>query len=132
MPKRIQRKRTKGWRTPVDAIYVGRPTVFGNPFIECTGRDGSTSIAVLDGNVCVLHIKKPCGSVADYYRDFVLGRLPSIRGIRGLTDQARNIRRKLVELKGWDLVCWCKPGEACHADVLLELANSQEAQSHAC
>ena len=31
MPKRIQRKRTKGWRMPADAIYVGRPTKWGNP-----------------------------------------------------------------------------------------------------
>jgi hypothetical protein len=31
MPKRIQRKRTKGWRMPENAVYVGRPTVFGNP-----------------------------------------------------------------------------------------------------
>ena len=30
-PKRIQRKRTKGWRMPEGAIYVGRPTDFGNP-----------------------------------------------------------------------------------------------------
>ena len=30
-PKRIQRKRTKGWRMPEGAIYVGRPTYFGNP-----------------------------------------------------------------------------------------------------
>jgi hypothetical protein len=27
------------------------------------------------------------------------------------------------ELRGKDLACWCKPGEPCHADVLLELAN---------
>lgn len=27
------------------------------------------------------------------------------------------------ELKGKDLVCWCAP-EACHADVLLEIANA--------
>jgi hypothetical protein len=27
------------------------------------------------------------------------------------------------ELRGRDLACWCKPGEPCHADVLLELAN---------
>ena len=26
MPKRIQRHRTKGWRMPGGAIYVGRPT----------------------------------------------------------------------------------------------------------
>jgi len=30
---------------------------------------------------------------------------------------------RLVELRGKDLACWCKPGNPCHADVLLELAN---------
>lgn len=44
MPKRIQRKRTKGWRMPEGAVYVGRPTKWGNPFTvaEC----GSASEAV--------------------------------------------------------------------------------------
>lgn len=32
MPKRIQRKRTKGWRMPENTIYVGRPTKWGNWF----------------------------------------------------------------------------------------------------
>lgn len=32
MPQRIQRKRTKGWRMPAGAVYVGRPTCFGNNF----------------------------------------------------------------------------------------------------
>ncbi len=31
-PIRIQRKRTKGWRMPDNAVYVGRPTKWGNPF----------------------------------------------------------------------------------------------------
>jgi len=31
-PKRIQRRRTKGWRIPAGAVYVGRPTKWGNPF----------------------------------------------------------------------------------------------------
>ena len=30
--KRIQRRRTRGWRMPEDAVYVGRPTRWGNPF----------------------------------------------------------------------------------------------------
>ena len=34
-PKRIQRKRTKGWRMPKGAVYVGRPSKWGNPF-ECS------------------------------------------------------------------------------------------------
>lgn len=29
----------------------------------------------------------------------------------------------LQELRGKNLACWCKPGQPCHADVLLELAN---------
>lgn len=32
MPQRVQRKRTKGWKAPESAVYVGRPTKWGNPF----------------------------------------------------------------------------------------------------
>ena len=38
MPKRIQRKRTKGWKMPEGAVYVGRPTKWGNPHRH-GGRD---------------------------------------------------------------------------------------------
>jgi Domain of unknown function (DUF4326) len=31
-PKRIQQRRTKGWRKPDGAISVGRPHKWGNPF----------------------------------------------------------------------------------------------------
>lgn len=31
------------------------------------------------------------------------------------------------ELRGKNLACWCRPGEPCHADVLLELANPESA-----
>ena len=31
-PKRIQRNRAKDWKMPANAIYVGRPTVWGNPY----------------------------------------------------------------------------------------------------
>lgn len=30
----------------------------------------------------------------------------------------------LHELRGKDLICWCAP-EACHADILVELANAR-------
>lgn len=30
--KRIQRKRSKGWRMPPNTVYVGRPSKFGNPY----------------------------------------------------------------------------------------------------
>jgi hypothetical protein len=31
-PKRIQRKRVKGWKMPPNTVYVGRPSKWGNPF----------------------------------------------------------------------------------------------------
>ena len=31
-PKRIQRRRTKGWRMGEGTVYVGRTTKWGNPF----------------------------------------------------------------------------------------------------
>ena len=37
--KRIQRKRTAGWRMPPNTVYVGRPTPFGNPYK--LGKDGN-------------------------------------------------------------------------------------------
>jgi hypothetical protein len=30
--KRVQRKRTKGWRMPPNTVYVGRGSLWGNPF----------------------------------------------------------------------------------------------------
>ena len=32
IPKRIQRKRTKGSKMPPNTIFVGRPSKWGNPF----------------------------------------------------------------------------------------------------
>lgn len=31
-PKRIQRKRTKGWKMPENTVYVGRGSKWGNPY----------------------------------------------------------------------------------------------------
>ncbi len=33
-------------------------------------------------------------------------------------------------LRGINLACWCKIGDPCHADVLLELANAPEVSEH--
>merc|ERR1712039_1070878 len=38
-------------------------------------------------------------------------------------DDGLPLRSKLGELRGLELGCWCKP-EACHADILAELANN--------
>eukprot|EP00434_Breviolum_minutum_P016684 symbB.v1.2.014708.t1/scaffold1080.1/size139481/4 len=38
-------------------------------------------------------------------------------------EDGRPLHEKLVQLRGLRLGCWCKP-EACHADILAELANA--------
>lgn len=37
--------------------------------------------------------------------------------------EAHHIAWVRENLAGKNLACWCKPGEPCHADVLLDLAN---------
>lgn len=93
MPQRIQRRRDKGWTMPEGVVYVGRPSVWGNPF-----------------------------NSVHSFRAWLAGTLPSApHGERRETLLAR-----LPELRGKDLACWCAPRAACHADVLIELANREE------
>lgn len=95
MPIRIQRKRTKGWKMPEGAVYVGRPTLMGNPFtVEEWGSREAASAAF---RTYMEH--HPHGrSLATFAREF---------------------------LRGKNLVCWCPLDQPCHADVLLEIANQQ-------
>lgn len=47
MLKRIQRKRTKGWRMPPNTVYVGRGSKWGNPFtVEKYGREGAVDMFI--------------------------------------------------------------------------------------
>ena len=44
-PRRLRRRRTKGWRMPAGAIYVGRPTKWGNPFVLPTRAESVEAFA---------------------------------------------------------------------------------------
>lgn len=105
-PKRIQRKRTKGWRMPEGAVYVGRPGRYGNPFVVGTMKflhnDG-------DGSVVVADIRDAQEAVA-YFRWYV--------------EASEHRLAQIAELRGRDLACWCPLDAPCHADVLLEIANA--------
>ena len=93
MPKRIQRKRTKGWRMPGNTVYVGRGSIWGNTFtVEQYGRENAVQM----------------------FRDYI-GHPNSPHGFEP---------EEIEQLRGKNLACWCREDQACHADVLLELANT--------
>ena len=124
MPNRIQRKRTKGWKTPLSscgcgkpARYVGRPTRWGNPFrVVATGYGFWT---VIDDNE--VDYREPTTGWADkYYAVLKSVRLYNM-DVRGRLAPYP----PLSNLRGHDLACWCPLSAPCHADVLLELANGE-------
>lgn len=96
MAERIQRKRIKGWKMPVNTVYVGRPSKWGNPF--------KVGIDAEDLNTCLL-----------YYEYWICDTIGSKNYLYNSLD--------ISELKGKNLACWCPLDKPCHADILLRLAN---------
>ena len=109
IPQRIQRKRTKGWKKPEGAAYVGRGTVWGNPY-----RVGDES-AFMSTGAPVFGLEEPL-TAEDVVQLYRLDLANSMLGPE-VYDRIR------THLAGKDLMCWCPLTQPCHADVLLELAN---------
>lgn len=116
-PKRIQRRRVKGWRMPHGAVYVGRPTVWGSPYRVV--RVGKVTWEVERFGRLIAAFTSRTGTEPRLY---AVDRLAlDLRRGRGpwSTDTIRN------ELAGLDLACWCPLDQPCHADILLTIANTQ-------
>ena len=113
-PRRIRRERSKGWRMPAGAIYVGRGSRWGNPFkVDPTNVGGYEDWR---RNV-------------DIWRDWpVIDAATAAEAFREMAMRSRQRRAELPRLAGHDLACWCALDAPCHADVLLELANPSQVQ----
>lgn len=113
---RYRRSRAKGWKMPARAIYVGRPTKWGNPYYPGCG----IGYAFFDQQMrpCTHDVSDPRVQVA-WFR-------------QTLSDMAKyqpdEFEEFIAPLRGRDLVCWCPLDCPCHADVLIELANSPRKQ----
>lgn len=83
--------RSKGGFDPCNAVLIGRPSPWGNPFVVGTHGTRTEVIAQYE------------------------------RWVRGQPAMVEAIKR---ELRGKDLVCYCKPA-ACHGDVLYQIANKE-------
>lgn len=93
-PKRVQLRRVKGYRKPVDAVVVTRSSKsFGNPY-RLDGKQDFIAASV----------------AVEWFQSYAVKRL--------ITEPDW-----LEPLRGRDLACYCQPMWPCHADVLLVLAN---------
>ena len=97
--RRIQLSRKRGWRMPPNTVIVSRPSKWGNPF-KRTAPGVGLGLAT-NSQVVAAFEEWLCTTEA---------------GLK-ILQQARQ------ELRGKNLGCWCKIGEACHGDVLLGIAN---------
>lgn len=126
---------------PEGAVYVGRPTMFGNPFqaykCKCCGywdvRDDNNVTYLVDhAYVRQPHVRadrqtwttKTCAvrEAVRLYNDELT------YWVGGRMEWAPGFREAVAALAGHDLACWCPLDQPCHADILLELANAQEDQ----
>ena len=149
VPSRIQRKRTAGWRMPDSAVYVGRPTVWGNPFAYKTFT-GLARVPAVDGSAWEYEGRISAdGAQHDFHHTDGRVTRHNVRWMtraecvevfrRALVTPTRDLRlwnragRSAMtpglvreQLAGRDLACWCPLDQPCHADVLLVVANGLE------
>lgn len=112
-PKRIQLRRTKGWRKPEGAIVVARPSKWGNPFRV----DACIEAGFADDE------DKARAVVVQAFADWLRGNRWADGSGPAADERHAAYLAAIPELRGRDLACWCPLDQPCHADVLLELAN---------
>lgn len=84
-------------KTPQAAIYIGRPSMFGNPYSH------------LKGDTLATVIVKTREEATANYKAYFLARVESDPLFKDAVET----------LRGHDLACWCMP-LSCHGDVILE------------
>ena len=109
-PKRVQLSRRKGFKLPPNTVNVARPSKWGNQFK--IGQMGHWD----DGHIYLeIFVKDAATAVSLFEKNL-------IRALNCCGDEM------LEPLRGKNLACWCKPGEPCHADVLMKYANYEHGQ----
>lgn len=133
-PVRVQRRRVKGWRMPENTVSVTRPGPFGNPFdlrreVHCWTalahgyRAGRIAASVAMFRAWILQGKPAVSEGCGIYLEVDGKSEPAAVSPPIAAGTPPSIERIKAELRGRNLACWCRPGDPCHADVLLEIAN---------
>ena len=138
-PVRIQRQRTKGWKMPPNTVCVTRPGKYGNPFNFTSAEFSFTALAFGCRGDRAGRIKAsvkafrewvgsdPTKRTVGFERGVVIEGPNKQRieiGARATAGRAPSLEEIRRDLRGKNLACFCALDQPCHADVLLELANT--------
>lgn len=116
-PKRLHRTRRRNARVPKGAVYVGRPTIWGNPFQGRAGISHARSVILYRA----------------WLADELTPRILACAGFGGheagaLYRWRERLLAQLDNIAGRNLQCWCPLTSAwCHADVLISFAAARAA-----
>ena len=120
MAERIQRKRTKGWKMPPNTVSVTRPGKWGNRW-----KVGDIVQRFSKEKICETFTIENNAQAVACFREDIEGHLANPKA-------EKIMRAALEELRGKNLACFCPLVDQlgnyspCHADVLLEIANSAD------
>jgi hypothetical protein len=120
VPSRIKLRRTAGWRKPANTVVVSRPGKWGNPY----NAANTPTIGYDEGQAYTLSDRERRAVSVELFKT-VVDR--DGEGEHRYPDREEIIR----ELAGRNLGCWCDVVDAegmigpCHADILMEIANSE-------
>jgi hypothetical protein len=96
---------------PENTVKVDRSTKWGNPFTVAAAKHCGFKGSDND-------LRRLC---VEAFRGWLAGHVDY--QLVGEEDRRAYILAHIDQLRGRDLACWCLD-QACHADVLLELANA--------
>ena len=125
-PHRIQLKRVKGFNLQrisrglngLDAIVVSRPSKFGNPFWHEQKFYGIEKALALYESLA--HgIWNP--ALTDDVVNSSITYDAHHAWMKRIGGHPIEVIRR--DLRGFNLACWCKLTNSCHADILLRIAN---------
>lgn len=93
-------------RAPYD-IYIGRPSIFGNPYTHHKDKDTKAEFIVETREEAVAK-----------YREYIT------------EGSGKHLLEQLHTLEGKVLGCWCMPDKACHGDILIELIEEKKQEQY--
>lgn len=110
MAIRIQRQRAAGWRLPENTLCVGRPSIWGNPWV---------------GPDAVPAYKMFCEQVVEGVLSISLieGAMQIRRVFSKPIDDWQQLRTEMFAYvkQPRDVACWCGLTQACHGNLIIAL-----------